>query len=296
MTTDARFARVRDYVRQHPGCDLALPALARVAHLSPYHFHRMFKLYCGETVGQFVQRTRVTLAAAALRANRNLTVAHAASHHGYESADGFSRAFRRQFGMTPSSWNRSDPLQERKIGRDSDQFPVYAVAELSEQVRRLDLAPTIVYSDAVEVSFVRVADAYRNTDRVMEYYRELLGWYRRTVGGAEPQLFGTSWDDPDLTPLERCTFEWAVAVPPGVKLLPGSALRTIPAMTSVRMPVVGGLDLEDLVWQYLYRVWLPESTFTPAHAPAMEIYNSPPDITGWETFDLWCALPLAPRR
>lgn len=296
MTIEARFAHVRDYVRQHPGSDLALPTLAREAHLSAYHFHRMFKLYCGETVGQFVQRTRVTLAAAALRANRKLTVAVAASQYGYESPDGFSRAFRRQFGITPSSWNRSDPLQERKIGRDSQQFPVYAVPELSEQVRRLDLAPTIVHSDAVPVCFVRIADAYQNSDRVMERYQELLDWYRLAVADGPPRLYGTSWDDPDLTPLERCTFEWAVVVPPGVGPPSWAALRTIPALTSVRMPVAGGLELEDLVWQYLYRAWLPESTFTPAHAPAMEIYNTPPDITGWETFDLWCALPLAPRR
>jgi predicted enzyme related to lactoylglutathione lyase len=53
----------------------------------------------------------------------------------------------------------------------------------------------------------------------------------------------------------------------------------------------GSVQQEDAVWQYLYRVWLPESDYHPAHAPACEIYRRPPDETEWEEMYMWYAIP-----
>lgn len=39
-----------DHVRRHFADDLSLTHLARVAHFSPYHFHRIFKTETGETL------------------------------------------------------------------------------------------------------------------------------------------------------------------------------------------------------------------------------------------------------
>ena len=67
-------------------------------------------------------------------------------------------------------------------------------------------------------------------------------------------------------------------------------------MTAAQIHLQGDLNGEDAIWQYLYRVWLPESEYEPAHAPAREIYQTLPTITGWECLDLKCALPVARRR
>lgn len=47
--------------------DLALDTLATLAHLSPYHFHRLFRATVGETVKQYVQRLRLEQAAFRLK-------------------------------------------------------------------------------------------------------------------------------------------------------------------------------------------------------------------------------------
>ena len=54
-----RVQRVVDYVAEHLDETLDLDALARVAHFSPYHFHRVYRGLLGETVNDTVRRLAV---------------------------------------------------------------------------------------------------------------------------------------------------------------------------------------------------------------------------------------------
>ena len=49
-----RILRVQFYIEKHLDEELALEKLARLAHFSPYHFHRVFRAMVGETVGEHV--------------------------------------------------------------------------------------------------------------------------------------------------------------------------------------------------------------------------------------------------
>ena len=64
MTHDAkgyseRIQRVVDYLAEHLDETLDLEVLARVAYLSPYHFHRIYRGLLGETVNDTVRRLRL---------------------------------------------------------------------------------------------------------------------------------------------------------------------------------------------------------------------------------------------
>ena len=221
----------------------------------------------------------------------------AALDHGYESTDGFSRAFQRHFDLVPSQWDRSSPLQERKIGRVEEDFPIYTLDELRAIAEERGFRVELTSMEERDVVYVRISDAYRRWRRVVEDYQRLVEWYERRVGlDIAVALSGISWDDPDLTPIERCTFEWAVTVPREVTLPAWANRRTIDGMQVARVSMRGDVRIEDAVWQYLYRVWLPDGAFDAGPAPAMEIYRRAPHLTGWEHLDMWCALPITRRR
>ena len=59
----ARIERVIDYIYAHYGEDLSIDDLADVAAFSRFHFHRVFAGVVGETVGDFLKRTRLERAA-----------------------------------------------------------------------------------------------------------------------------------------------------------------------------------------------------------------------------------------
>lgn len=46
-----RMNHVLDYIDRHLDVPLELDTLAGIAHFSPYHFHRIFAAWLGETVG-----------------------------------------------------------------------------------------------------------------------------------------------------------------------------------------------------------------------------------------------------
>ena len=62
----ASINRVVDYIDAHLAESLDLETLADVAHFSPWHFHRLFQAFTGETLADRVRRRRLETAAARL--------------------------------------------------------------------------------------------------------------------------------------------------------------------------------------------------------------------------------------
>jgi transcriptional regulator GlxA family with amidase domain len=60
--------RVLAHIDAHLDQPLDLATLADVAHFSPFHFHRLFSAWMGETFGDYLRRRRVELAAMRLAA------------------------------------------------------------------------------------------------------------------------------------------------------------------------------------------------------------------------------------
>jgi AraC family transcriptional regulator len=65
---DARMHRVLEYIDRRLDQSLPLTDLADVAHFSPFHFHRLFTAWMGETLGNYLRRRRVEVAAMRLAA------------------------------------------------------------------------------------------------------------------------------------------------------------------------------------------------------------------------------------
>ncbi len=76
-------------------------ALARGAHYSRYHFQRMFRQTTGETPSSCRRRLRLEKAAYLLL-HGDHDVTELAFESGFDSLEGFSRAFRKASGISPS--------------------------------------------------------------------------------------------------------------------------------------------------------------------------------------------------
>jgi transcriptional regulator GlxA family with amidase domain len=82
---------------------LDVPALARVAHVSPAHFTRTFKAAFGETPHRYLQRRRVERAMFLLR-QTDRPVSEICLDVGFASLGTFSRTFREIVGRSPSGY------------------------------------------------------------------------------------------------------------------------------------------------------------------------------------------------
>jgi AraC-like DNA-binding protein len=103
----ARQARiVIDYLDGHLAQPVELADLARVAGLSPSHFHRAFRLTMGAPPHRWLMRRRIQRAQALmLKPERSL--ADIAVEIGFADQPHFTRAFSREMGVSPGAWRRT---------------------------------------------------------------------------------------------------------------------------------------------------------------------------------------------
>ncbi|MDJ0752613.1 MAG: AraC family transcriptional regulator [Ardenticatenaceae bacterium] len=286
---------VLDYITTHPVDELSLKTLAGVAGFSEFHFHRIFKAVVGETLNQFVWRVRIERGANLLRANPDMQISDAAAACGFTSLAGFSRAFKTRFGRSPARWDRQTRLQNEPA---AETPPVYQVTEL--QSCSQEFAVTFREMPAQRLAYIRVHDAYSDANRIEDAYCRLLDWFTARGGNLkDTTLFGMSQDDPDITPVELCRFDWCLRVPDFWQGDEAVTIRDFPACLLATIEMDGhDIQMEDRIWKYFWRAWLPHSQYQPRNLPAMEIYRRFPhevaDQTGgwWDKFYMDCAVPV----
>lgn len=93
--------RVLIYIQEHLNEPADLKTLAGIVHISPYHFHRIFKSTIGESVAEYVQRLRLEYVAEQLKTS-HFSLNELAERAGYSSEQALSRAFKRYFNLPPS--------------------------------------------------------------------------------------------------------------------------------------------------------------------------------------------------
>jgi AraC family transcriptional regulator len=80
---ERRMHRVIAHIDEHLDQALDLNTLADVAHFSQFHFHRLFSAWMGETLGDYVRRRRLEVAAMRLAAQPRAAVLDIALSAGF---------------------------------------------------------------------------------------------------------------------------------------------------------------------------------------------------------------------
>ena len=101
-------SEMQSYIITHLDVDITLEALASAAGYSKYHAVRMFREVTGKTPFETIRALRLTKAAQTLQAC-NEKIVDVAMGSGFDSHDGFTRAFSRQFGITPQKYHIETP-------------------------------------------------------------------------------------------------------------------------------------------------------------------------------------------
>ncbi len=96
-----RLSVAKDFIQAHFSEDVNLNELSKVACLSPYHFHRAFKLTFGITPKKLVTQLRIEKAKWLL-INKSFSVQTICHDVGFRDVSSFTRLFTSHTGLTPS--------------------------------------------------------------------------------------------------------------------------------------------------------------------------------------------------
>ena len=103
--------RMQSYIETHLKEPISLHQLAEAAGYSPWHAARVFKELTGKTPFEYIRLVRLSRAAVRLR-DENVKVVDVAFDFVFGSHEGFTRAFSKEFGVTPQTFSLTRrPLQ-----------------------------------------------------------------------------------------------------------------------------------------------------------------------------------------
>lgn len=255
-----------EYVEAHLAGDLSLEALARRSGWSPYHLHRRFHAAVGEPPQQYVRRLRLERAAVWLKLSTTSVTAIALGA-GYASHEGFTRAFRARFGVSPRRYRASLAAGDLPSG----------------------FAPRMVTLPALRVAYTRHVGPYDGSEAALAQLAEWAA--RRGVLGS--WMLVIYLDHQEVTAPEHTRFDAALVVGAQVDGEGEIKVRELPAADYAVFPHAGDVSERRRFYEATFRTWLPSIGRRAAGRPPFEAYGRTAD--GIEMLSTQVHIPLIAR-
>jgi len=257
-----------------------LEELAKVAGLSPFHFHRIFRSIVGEPVASHHKRVRLERAASRLSYGKE-AITDLAFGAGFESSAAFSKAFRARFGCSPSAFRK------RRSGNDSADLEKTKTRKIVKnmEVEIKKISPIEVYS-------VRKTGAYK--EAASEAFGELMPFaYGNRLMTPSTRIFGIGHDNPSVTDSENIRYDACFTREVSIEPVGEVQIQTIKGGDYAIVLHKG--PYETLVESYdaIIGTWLPENGRELRDVPLFEEYlNRDPRRTKPENLRTLIYIPI----
>lgn len=167
-----------DYIDDNIGEKITVDKLAEIAGFSTYHYYRVFHSFVGIPVMEYVTRRKLQYALSELSNNKKIL--DIALDSGFETHAGFTKAFKKYFGYTPSFYRLHAPIG----------FPqkVDLKKVRTNKIGGIIMQPKIVNRD----SFKIVGYEFKTTLRNNAHSRDIPAfWNQCNIEGKEAYLYNT---------------------------------------------------------------------------------------------------------
>lgn len=262
-----RVYKAMNHISRNIDRDLSLTELADIAAFSPFHFHRIFKAIVGENVAEFSRRLRMDLAVNRLLADPEKDVGSIASSCGYSSPQNFAKAFKKAYGVSPTGFRDSGVASRRGLIATGSMRAMRPI----ELAKAPPTSVTIRELPATMAATVRRIGMDR--DSCSSAFSELLAWASDKAPIGPGKLLALYWDNPDVTPAEKCRFDCCLTV--GGEATPDSRVffQEIGGGTWAFCRFETGADRFRDSWEAAFR-WLVNSGYECRPLPCLEIYHN----------------------
>lgn len=251
---------------------LTLAEAARLAYMSPFHFHRVFQAAVGKSFTSYLKSRRLSLAAERLLSTRDRLIDISLDSL-FGSQEAFSRAFKRQFGTAPAAFRRDG---RRKPARERERL---TAAQLDHRRTTMTMTPEIVKLSGFGVVGIKLTNTLKN-NKLPKAWKS----FSARVGEIEhlahpPAFYGIclnlhgkeTADFGDETPYETIV---SARVTSFAKAPAGMTRHTVAGGRYAVFEHKGALSSLKLTYNYIYGVWLLGSGMQLDDRDDFELYDS----------------------
>lgn len=185
--------QVIDYISANLHSPLSIDTLAGQINASSRQLLRMMRTALNEPLGAYVARQRIERAVLYMQ-TEEMSLTKLATLVGYDNPQSFSKAFKKQFGISPKAYK--DKLREH----------------LKEQIKNSknsfnEILPEISEENALELVYIRIFGKYGDKIPYETAWNKLIGFLKsKQALSAATRFIGISFDDPHVTVPGQCRF------------------------------------------------------------------------------------------
>lgn len=285
----AQITIVLEFIEKNIDERLTLEVLAALAGFSPYHFHRIFSAYVGETLSSFIRRIKLQKAAYKLKyQNQNIT--ELALTAGYETPAAFTRAFKQFYGIPPSMFKQEN-LKQYYFNREESYY---------DYLKELMMDNFIGIKELDDITVITVKRAGKYSESASQAWSALCKFaYSNSIGKKnkiitpEAKFIGISYDDPGVTPEEKLRYEACISIEQDIETTGEVSKNTISGGKYAVFLHKGPYEKFSDTYNAIFMEWLPSSGEQLSDSPCFELYlNRDPRRTKPENLRTEIYVPL----
>ncbi|MGB0848900.1 MAG: AraC family transcriptional regulator [Thiolinea sp.] len=304
------------YIEAHKHEKIRLSDVAKVSHFSEFHFHRIFSSAMGETLNDYIARRRLECAVNMLVFDPEKSMTEVALSNGFSSSANFSKAVRAYFGFSPSEIR--NPAKNKHQPNASSGFGIHGfsknskigkiVSKYGKAFDPADLYPARITNNVSHIAGTKIMNVEIKTlepqtisvlpseggyaqDAIFATWDKLIAWAKGCgIEEREQQRFALAYDNPAVTPLDKCRYEAAVVIDSELVVNPPFKKALIPGGRYAVLYYKGAPDETNQAHMSLYGDWLPQSGFEPDNFPMMEHYLNDVRQDGYLEMEIYVKL------
>lgn len=243
--------------------DVSLPTLARMAGVSPWQLQRAFTAALGESPRACVERLRLERAAFRMLV-QDASLLDIALDCGFQSAETFTRAFRRRYGQPPQTWRRQRWTHlATATERETDATVATSAFGLS--------GTRLVHLHSLHLATVRHLGPYEDVPESL--FDTLADWADRRQLPAPRLWLGIGHDAPSTTPAAQRRFDAALVVGAAFASDGDVVHRVLPGGSFALTTHVGDYASLPLAYAQILPRLLANRDWTVVGLPAVEFYH-----------------------
>jgi AraC family transcriptional regulator len=260
----------------------SIHVLAQGAHLSEFHFMRVYRALTGESLGSTIQRLRLQLALHLLT-QTSAPISEIAGRIGYETPQAFAKAFRQVFDAAPSEVRERPDAHVDKLAAAIQRASAAAETVPAVRIQVVDLQP-------FRVIVLRNHGDYADLDQA---YAALFKWMEDRVElDSIRGIWGVPYHDRRDTPAAESVFDCCLATAVALEESADVRIMQLGGGRYARFRHVGSYALLDDAHDALLRDALPASGQTLRDVAIVHQFLNDPEVTPESALETEIYLPI----
>lgn len=265
LTYKKKIGDILVYIQNHLDSTLTLDVLSSHAHISKFHFHRIFNAVTGESVLQHIKRVRLENAAFRLHYTTD-SVTDIALDSGYNSVASFSKSFMKQFNTSPRDYRKTNtPFAKYK----THENPITTAVNYNPVHHEI--------KDVAEhtVIFVRKTGEY--THAAKSAWEALSQFVQdKNIPCNNSKHIGITYDSPKITATDNIRYDACISYDPDTIQIERRGNVGTQRIEGGKFAVFTHKGDYQQLWNtynYIYSSWLFSTKYKLANYPSYSIYQ-----------------------